>query len=389
MKQYKRVYANINLDRFEHNLDEIKRVLKPGTKIAAVIKMDAYGHGAVQLASLMEEREEIWGYAVATADEAVILRNNAIRKPILVLGYTFAYQYPLMIEHDIRPTVFSLDMAREVSEAAVKLGRDIPVHIKLDTGMSRIGYQICETSADEIAQVKELPHIILEGMFTHFSKADETDKSFTKHQLAGYQKMTDMLRERGIEIPIHHVSNSAGIIDLPEANMDMVRAGIILYGLWPSDDVNRSVLDLQPVLSLKSHVVHIKTLEPGRIISYGGTYEVKRPSVIATIPVGYGDGYARSLSNKGYVLIHGKRAPICGRVCMDQFMVDITEIEDVKIGDLVILIGEEGEERITMEELGELSGRFNYEFVCDLGKRIPRVYEYKGKIVGNKDYFTE
>ncbi len=389
MKQYKRVYANINLDRFEHNLDEIKRVLKPGTKVAAVIKMDAYGHGAVQLAKLMEDRDEIWGYAVATADEAVILRNNEIRKPILVLGYTFAYQYPLMIEHDIRPTIFSLEMAEELSEAAVKLGRDVPVHIKLDTGMSRIGYQICEASADEIAQIGKLPHIILEGMFTHFSKADEKDKTFTRHQIAGYQKMTDMLKERGIRIPVHHVSNSAGIIDLPEANMDMVRAGIILYGLWPSDEVDRSVLDLKPVLSLKSHVVHIKTLEPGRIISYGGTYEVTRPSVIATIPVGYGDGYARSLSNKGYVLIHGKRAPICGRVCMDQFMVDITEIEDVKIGDLVTLIGEDGDECITMEELGELSGRFNYEFVCDLGKRIPRVYEYKGKIVGNKDYFTE
>ena len=313
MKQYKRVYATINLDRFEHNLDEIKRVLKPGTKVAAVIKMDAYGHGAVQLAKLMEDRDEIWGYAVATADEAVILRNNEIRKPILVLGYTFAYQYPLMIEHDIRPTIFSLEMAEELSEAAVKLGRDVPVHIKLDTGMSRIGYQICEASADEIAQIGKLPHIILEGMFTHFSKADEKDKAFTRHQIAGYQKMTDMLKERGIRIPVHHVSNSAGIIDLPEANMDMVRAGIILYGLWPSNEVDRSVLDLKPVLSLKSHVVHIKTLEPGRIISYGGTYEVTRPSVIATIPVGYGDGYARSLSNKGYVLINGKRSPNSGR----------------------------------------------------------------------------
>ena len=389
MKQYKRVYAEVNMDMFEHNLLEIKKAVKPGTRILAVIKMDAYGHGAVPLAEFMEDQDMIWGYAVATVDEAVILRNHKIKKPILVLGYTFSEQYPLLLEYDIRPTVFSLETAKELSLLAEETDQELPVHIKLDTGMSRIGYQVTELAADEIAQIASLPHIVVEGMFTHFSKADEKDKTFTRLQIAQYETMEDMLEKRGVFVPIRHVSNSAGIMDMPEANFDLVRAGIILYGLWPSDEVNKESLDLKPVLELKSHVIHVKTLEPGRVISYGGTFEVRRPSVIATIPVGYGDGYARGLSQKGYVLIHGKKAPICGRVCMDQFMVDVTDIEDVKIGDLVTLIGTDGEEQITMELLGELSGRFNYEFTCGLGKRIPRIYRYHGAITGSKDYFDD
>lgn len=389
MKQYKRVYAAIHMDALEHNLLEIKRVIHPDTKIIAVIKMDAYSHGAVNFAELMEQMDFIWGYAVATVDEAVILRNNFIKKNILVLGYTFPEQYEDMINYQVSPTIFSLDMAKEFSDIARKLGRTVPVHIKLDTGMSRIGYQITQESADEIAQIAKMPHMILEGIFTHFSRADETDKAFTQKQLHAYLHMIDMLKERGVEIPLHHVSNSAGIIDLPEANMNLVRAGIIIYGLWPSDEVKKVNIDLKPVLELKSHVVHVKTLEPGRVISYGGTYELEESRRIATIPVGYGDGYARSLSNKGYVLIHGQKAPIRGRVCMDQFMVDVTDIPDVKVGDLVTLIGRDGAEEITMEQIGELSGRFNYEFVCDLGKRIPRVYDYKGRITGRKDYFEE
>ncbi len=389
MKQYKRVYAEVNMDMFEHNLLEIKKAVKPETRIIAVIKMDAYGHGAVPLAEFMEEQDMVWGYAVATVDEAVILRNHEIKKPILVLGYTFSEQYPLLFQYDIRPTVFSWETAEALSLLAEKADQNLPIHIKLDTGMSRIGYQVTEQAADEIAQIALLPHIVVEGMFTHFSKADEKDKSFTRQQIAQYEKMEAMLSARGVEISIRHVSNSAGIMDMPEANFDLVRAGIILYGLWPSDDVNKEALDLRPVLELKSHVIHVKTLEPGRIISYGGTFEVTRPSVIATIPVGYGDGYARGLSGKGYVLIHGKKAPICGRVCMDQFMVDVTDIPDVKTGDLVTLIGADKEERITMELLGELSGRFNYEFTCGLGKRVPRIYRYHGAVIGSKDYFDD
>lgn len=374
MKEYRRICANISLKALEHNLDAIHGCIERDTKIIAVVKADGYGHGAVPLAEVMEQREDIWGYAVATPEEAEELYSNGIKKPILILGYTFPEYDEQIVKEGLRPAVFSLERAKQLSEEAVCQNKDCKIHIKLDTGMSRIGFQVTEQSADEIAQIAALPNIIIEGIFTHFSKADETDKTFTKKQADTYEQMLTWLKDRQIEIPIHHVSNSAGIVDLPEYNKDIVRAGIILYGLWPSDEVEKNNINLQPLLSLKSHVVHVKELEPGRIISYGGTFEVEKTMQIATVPVGYADGYPRSLSNKGYVLIHGKRAAICGRVCMDQMMVDVSEIPDVKPGDEVTLIGTDGAETITMEELGDMSGRFNYELACDLNKRIPRIY---------------
>lgn len=377
MKHHNRVCARIDLDALEHNLDEIKRLIHPETRVIAVIKADGYGHGAAMMARIIEQREEIWGCAVATAEEAESLRAQGFKKEILILGFVFPEEYEELVRLHIRPTVFSMEMARELSAAAASLQETVRIHIKLDTGMSRIGYQITPGSADEVAEIAKLPNVSIEGMFTHFSKADEADKSFTREQAERYQRMNDWLRERGVEIPLHHISNSAGIVDLPEYNLDLVRAGIILYGLWPSDEVNQNNIDLKPLLTLKSHVAHVKELEEGRLISYGGTYRVSGTRRIATIPVGYADGYPRSLSNKGCVLIHGRRSPICGRICMDQFMVDVTDVPDVKIGDEVTLIGADGVDRITMEEIGVLSGRFNYEFACDLGKRIPRVY-FKG-----------
>lgn len=374
MKEYRRICADIDLDALTHNLDEIHRCISEGTKIIAVVKANGYGHGAVPLAEVMEKREDIWGYAVATPEEAEELYTNGMKKPILILGYTFPEYDAQIVKEELRPAVFSLIRAKQLSEEALRQDKICKIHIKLDTGMSRIGFQVTEQSADEIAQIAKLPHIMIEGIFTHFSKADETDKTFTKKQETAYEQMITWLKERRVSIPVHHVSNSAGIVDLPEYNKDIVRAGIILYGLWPSDEVDKEHIGLQPLLSLKSHVVHVKELEPGRIISYGGTFEVEHPMRIATVPVGYADGYPRSLSNKGYVLIHGKRAAICGRVCMDQMMVDVTEIADVCPGDEVTIIGRDGAECITLEELGDLSGRFNYEFACDLNKRIPRVY---------------
>ena len=374
MKEYRRICADIDLDALTHNLDEIHRCISEGPKIIAVVKANGYGHGAVPLAEVMEKREDIWGYAVATPEEAEELYTNGMKKPILILGYTFPEYDAQIVKEELRPAVFSLIRAKQLSEEALRQDKICKIHIKLDTGMSRIGFQVTEQSADEIAQIAKLPHIMIEGIFTHFSKADETDKTFTKKQETAYEQMITWLKERRVSIPVHHVSNSAGIVDLPEYNKDIARAGIILYGLWPSDEVDKEHIDLQPLLSLKSHVVHVKELEPGRIISYGGTFEVEHPMRIATVPVGYADGYPRSLSNKGYVLIHGKRAAICGRVCMDQMMVDVTEIADVCPGDEVTIIGRDGAECITLEELGDLSGRFNYEFACDLNKRIPRVY---------------
>lgn len=389
MNRYSRVHAEIDLDAIVHNMEAMHHNISAQTKIMAVIKADGYGHGAVEIAEVIDGLPYVFGYAVATVEEGVILRNHGIRKPILILGYVFPDQYEDMIRAGIRPTVFTREMAEELSQAAGRLLMDCPIHFAVDTGMSRIGYQVTAEAADEMVRLAALPHIIVEGVFTHFARADEADKTRTKEQLAQFTQMLSMLKERGLSIPIRHCSNSAGIVDVPEANMDLVRAGIIIYGLWPSEEVDKSQIDLKPALSLVTHVAYVKELPAGREVSYGGTYTTEEPRMIATIPVGYADGYARGLSNRGDVLIHGKRAPIRGRVCMDQFMVDVTDIPDVKAGDKVVLIGTYGTEKITMEEVGARSGRFNYEFACDLGKRIPRVYLSGGKIVGTKDHFSE
>lgn len=389
MNKHSRVCAYIDLDAMLFNLEAMHQKISKNTKIMAVIKTDGYGHGAVEIARELENIDYVYGYAVATVEEGLILRRNHIKKPILILGYVFPEHYEEVINADIDPTVFTIDMAEKLSEAASRAGKDCRIHFAIDTGMSRIGYQVSEESADEMAQIEKLPHIIVEGIFTHFAKADEYEKEPTYRQIELFQKMIAMLEERNVHIPIHHCSNSAGIVEIPEANMDMVRAGITLYGLWPSEEVDKSQITLKPVMSLKSHVAYVKKLEAGREISYGGTYVTEKERLIATIPVGYGDGYCRGLSGKGRVLIHGQSAPICGRVCMDQFMVDVTDIENVKIGDEVTLAGCDAGEEITFEELGKTSGRFNYEFVCDLGKRIPRIFCKNKEVISEKDYFSE
>ena len=372
MNKHSRVCANIDLSAIMHNMEAMHQNIDPNTKIMAVIKADGYGHGAVPIAKEIEHLDYVYGYAAATVEEGMILRNNGIQKPILILGYIFPDQYEEVIQAEICPSVFTLEMAEELSAAAEKVGKDCRMHFAVDTGMSRIGYQVTEEAADEMAQIAKLPHMIVEGIFTHFAKADEYDKTFTKEQIQKFRKMIAMMEDRGVSIPVKHCSNSAGIAEIREANMDMVRAGITLYGMWPSEEVAHNI-SLHPVMSLKSHIAFVKTLEKGRKISYGGIYETPSEKRIATIPVGYADGYARGLSNKGYVLIHGKKAPICGRVCMDQFMVDVTEIPEAKEGDPVTLLGKDGSECITMEELGELSGRFNYEFACLITPRVPRI----------------
>lgn len=389
MKRYSRVHAEIDLDAIIHNMEAMHANIAEGTQIMAVIKADGYGHGAVEIAEAIDDLSYVFGYAVATVEEGIILRNHGIEKPILVLGYVFPEQYYDMIRARIRPAVFTSDMAERLSFMAGRLEMDCPIHFAVDTGMSRIGYQVTEEAADEMAHIASLPHIVVEGIFTHFAKADEMDKSSTFKQMERFKNMVQMLEQRGVHVPIHHCSNSAAIVDIPEANMDLVRAGITMYGLWPSPEVDKSRIELKPALSLVTHVAYVKELETGREISYGGTYMTTKKQIIATIPVGYADGYARTLSNKADVLIHGQRAPICGRVCMDMFMVDVTDIPNVKVGDKVTLIGSDGEEQITMEELGERADRFNYEFVCDLGKRIPRVYLQNGRVVGTKDHFSE
>ena len=375
--QNTRVYAGINLSAVLHNLEEMHKNIDKNTKIVAVIKTDGYGHGALPIAKAIEDVPYLWGYAVATADEAMALIDDGRKKPILILGISFSEQFDAIIRNDIRPCVCDFDTAKKLSEIAVAKNKICHIHINIDTGMSRIGFQVNEDTANIIYEIAQLPNVKIEGLFTHFANADEADKEPTRMQIALFDKMCQMLEVKGIKIPIKHCSNSAGIVDIPEANMNMVRAGIILYGLWPSNEVNKRNMDLQPVMSLKSHISYIKELEAGRKVSYGGVYVTPEKQKIATVPVGYGDGYARSLSDKGYVLVRGQKAPVCGRICMDQFMIDVSNIEGVRVGDAVTLLGRDGTQCITMEELGDLSERFNYEFACLITPRVPRVYYEK------------
>ena len=402
IEKYSRVYATVDLDAIHYNMDQMKANIAPETEMIGVIKTDGYGHGAVPIAKELEPLPYLFGFATATAEEAMILRENGIGKPILILGYTFPYSYEAMIANDIRLTVFRYDMVEQISRAVMQMREkgessgaadsalEAKVHIKVDTGMSRIGIRPDDEGMEFVKKVLRTPGIRAEGIFTHFAKADEADKTAAGRQLESFREFTERIEaETGYHIPICHCSNSAGIVEIKEANMNVVRAGITMYGLWPSGEVKRDIVNLKPAMELKSRIVYLKEVEPGTAVSYGGTFVADRRTMVATIPVGYGDGYPRGLSNKGCVLLHGQRAPVIGRVCMDQFMIDVTDIAEAAEGDEVTLIGTDGTEHLTMEELGELSGRFNYELACCIGKRVPRIYLKLGQIVGTKDYFHD
>ena len=388
MFEYERVYAEIDLDAICQNVISMKKNIAKETKILAVIKTDGYGHGAIPIAIELENMDDVYGFAVATAEEALDLRKNDIKKPILILGYTFPGNYEELIRNKISMALFREDSMAEIAKVAEEIGEKALVHIKVDTGMGRIGVLPNEEGLSFAGKIVENPSLCLEGVFTHFAKADEVDKSFTYDQIHKFDEYVKSIEKKfDYQIPIKHVSNSAGIIDINEANMNLVRAGIILYGLWPSDEVNRQNVVLKPALSLYSTVVYLKNIEKGTPVSYGGKFVADKEMKVATIPVGYGDGYPRSLSSKGYVLIRGQKAPILGRVCMDQFMVDVSHIKDVRMGDKVTLIGDDNGEIITVEELGELADKFNYEFVCGLSKRIPRTFVKNKKVIGTENYF--
>ena len=389
-RHYERVCAYIDLDAILYNMRNMHAHLPKETMITAVVKTDGYGHGSVAIAKALEPEDYVWGYATATEEEAMQLRDAGLKKPIIILGYSFPYAYDDIAKQEIRPAVFSVEMAKELSEAAVRNGKEINIHIKVDTGMGRIGVRPDESGLQIVRTIANLPGLVTEGIFTHFAKADETDKTHTQEQYRKFTEFTARVEQMlGRKIPIHHCANSAGIVDLPQMHLTMVRAGITLYGLWPSDEVNREAVALKPVMSIMSHVVYIKKLRAGETVSYGGTYTAPNDRIVATIPVGYGDGYPRGLSGKGCVLVNGRRCPILGRVCMDQFMADITDVPDVSVGTEVTLIGTDGTQQLTMEELGALSGRFNYELACDIGKRVPRVFVKDGKAVAYKDYYED
>ena len=373
MSGYLRCYAEVSLKAIGHNIAQVKKRLRPGVKLLAVIKADAYGHGAVRVGKYLEDQVDY--FAVATAEEAMELREQGIRLPVLVLGYISPEQYSEILDYDITQTVYSLEIAEKLSEASVKAGCRTKIHAALDTGMTRIGFHITEEEADRIAAISRLPGLELEGMFTHFSCADQKDKTYCGLQLEKFRRMERMLRARGVEIPVKHICNSAGIMEFDDYRFDMVRSGIVTYGLYPSEEVDKSRLPLIPALSWKSRVIHVQDVEPGLGVSYGATYTTEGPCTrIATVSAGYADGYPRALSNKGRVLIHGRYAPILGRVCMDQMMVDVSHIPDVKVEDTVTLIGREGDRGITMEEVADPACRFNYEMACGISKRVPRIY---------------
>ena len=373
MEEFTRTYSVIHLDAINKNIEEAKKRVGEDTKIMAIVKANAYGHGAVEVAGAIKDK--VYGFAVATVREALTLRESGVKNPILVLGYVCKAEYETVIRNNIIFALLTKEMAADISECAVRIGLTAKCHIKINTGMNRIGFPVNARSVDEIEEIKGYEGLDCEGIFMHFATADSIDKAYAREQFEKFMDLLDRLEQRKVEFSIRHCANSAAIVDMPEYKLDMVREGIILYGLKPSDEVDPD-MKYYPALELKSHVIFVKELAAGESISYGRTYVTERPSVIATVAIGYADGYPRSLSNKGYVLIHGRKAPVVGRVCMDQMMVDVTVIEDVMVEDVVTIVGKDGDEEITFNEMGELSGRFNYEFVCDISERVERKYVY-------------
>lgn len=374
----------IDLDAIRHNIQEVKK--RAGVPVMAIIKADAYGHGAVEIARHLDEDCAFFG--VSSMLEALELRRAEIEKPILILGYTPVEAYPDAIRLGIRPTIFHYEDALALSLVAQKLGLTAHFHFAVDTGMSRIGFQVTPEDADICAAIARLPGLDPEGLFSHFATADCADLTRARRQMEQFDRFYEMLQARGVSVKIRHLDNSAGVMNF-RCKYEMVRSGIVTYGMYPSDEVDPQALDLRPALRWESRITHLKTLEAGREIGYGGAYTTTAPTRVATIPVGYADGYRRSLSGRFYVLIRGKKAPILGRICMDQMMVDVTEIPEAQLNDTVVLVGSSAEERITVEEIAARQDSFNYEFVCGISRRVPRVYLMNGKIVHSVLYLLD
>lgn len=372
-----RTYLKIDLNKLEHNFNCVRNKLPSDVKILGVIKANAYGHGAVEIGKFLDDKCDFFG--VACIEEAVELKKAEIKTPILILGRVFPFDIETAVKYDVRIPIFSYEDAVVLSNEAVKQGKNVPFHFCIDTGMSRIGFQVSEESADICKSITELPNIFAEGLFSHFATADENDLSKAVEQRNKYKKFCKMLSDREVEIPIKHLNNSAGIMNFDEY-FDMCRMGIITYGLYPSDEVDKGILDLEPIMSWHAKISHVKELEPNREISYGGTFKTDKVTKVATVPVGYADGFPRCLSNKGRVIINGKYAKILGRVCMDQFMIDVSDIE-CNINDEVVLFGTQKNAHISLEELSNSAYSFNYELPCRIPLRVNRVYVYNGKTV--------
>lgn len=383
-KQYYRVEADIDLSAIRRNIETMRGYLPEGKKLLAVIKANAYGHGAIEVANSLEDLADYYG--VACLDEAIELRNAGIEKPILILGMTDETLFEELVKYNITQTIFTLGQARSLSKAANKLSGTAKLHIKLDTGMNRIGFPCNEESIDKIMEISRLSNLSMEGIFTHYYKADAKDKSMANRQLALYTQMVNALEQRGVGFEIRHISNSAGIMEMPNETYDMVRSGISTYGLYPSVEMDKQACVLYPAMQMKSHITHVKRVKKGETVGYGATYTLPEDKLIATVGVGYADGYPRALSNRGRMLVHGCYVPIVGRVCMDQTMIDVSSIDNIKVGDEVVLFGTQGKNSIWVEELADMSASFNYEFVCNVNRRVPRIYKEDGKVVSVRNY---
>lgn len=387
MMDYKlnRAWAEIDLDAIAHNTREIKKLTGSEVEMMGVVKADAYGHGVLEVVRTLLDNG-VTQLAVSMLDEAIQIRKMGIDVPILVLNYTDPARADEIIHNRVTQTVFSTDLAQALSAAAVRLGKDVRIHVKVDTGMTRVGFIPGYNAVRNIMEISRLPGIILEGIFTHFASADESDKSYTLMQFERFMNLCTELIRAGIHIPVKHVCNSAGILQYPEMHLDIVRPGIILYGLYPSREVAGKI-DLRPAMTLKANVIFVKDVDKDTYVSYGRTFRTDRKSRIATIPIGYADGYTRLMSNKGRMLVNGEYAPVIGRICMDQCMLDVTDLKhDVHVGDEVVIFGKQNGSCISVDEIADQVGTINYELVCIIGKRIPRVYLKEGKICGVLNY---
>lgn len=382
MNRYLRTFVEIDVDAIEHNLKELNKCINKDTLKCAIVKADAYGHGAVTIAELLSDKVDF--FAVASADEAMELRRAGIKNNILVLSYTHSDDYEELIQNDIRLTVYNKDRAKKISETAKQLGKTAIVHIAIDTGMTRIGFYPDDESLNDVCEISKLENIKTEGIFSHYACADMTDKSISDNQTQLFKNFINRCADSGVTFSIHHLCNSAGISEFKE-HFDMVRMGISLYGLYPSDEIDQTIINLQPALTFKSHIISIKDVDKDVGISYGHTYKTSEKRCIATVSAGYADGYPRALSGCGRVIVNGKYAPIVGRVCMDMFMIDVTDI-DCKETDEVILFGSDGNLSVSVEEIGMKSMSFNYEIICGVSRRIPRVYKKDGKIIKTVNY---
>lgn len=382
-----RTWAEVDLEALKNNFKEIRRITNPDAKIMSIVKADAYGHGVVEVTKALIQSGTDY-LAVACVDEGVQLRSTGIELPILILGAAAETEFETLIEHSLIPAVFSYETAHKLSETAEKLNKTVKIHIKLDTGMSRIGFVTGvddENVVSEIIKISKLPLIEIDGIFSHFSTSDEKERDYTDLQMTRFLKVCGMLENAGLKIPLKHIANSAAIMMYPETHLDMVRAGIILYGLYPSSEVDKTKIALKPVMTVKSKITMVKSLSENRGVSYGKKYITDHKTKIATVPIGYADGYTRLLSGKAKMIVNSELVPVIGRICMDQCMIDVTNVNTTNTGDEVIVFGAE---KITADYLAELIGTINYEIVCMISKRIPRIYLKNGKAVKEINYLN-